>query len=282
MHPSAFGALELALLDLLARKSRQSVEALLGMAAGPLTLHTSAVYGLGSTGKFLGQAALFQFAGMRVSKVKLSGRPASDTWRTSLLSRRGPVRGDGNNCWRTQRDAIAGLAPFQKNIWAIEEPVTARDWRGLEAVGGATGLHVILDESAVRLDDLQALRPGARYVLNVRVSKHGGLLRTLSMVDRARAMGMKVIVGAQVGETSILARAAIAAGQAAGADLAGFEAGYGTRLLSRDLAAPSIGFTEGGRVHFDANAAPGFGLTASDELLAEVTPVVPRRHRAAE
>ena len=77
-------------------------------------------------------------------------------------------------------------------------------------------MTVILDESATRMEDLASLQSGATYVLNARVSKQGGLLRTLAIIRAARARGMKIIVGAQVGETSILARAGIVAARAAG------------------------------------------------------------------
>ena len=56
------------------------------------------------------------------------------------------------------------------------------------------------------------------------------------------------MVGAQVGETSILARAGLALAAAAGGRLVGYEGAYGTRLLTQDAAAPSIGFGRGGVV----------------------------------
>jgi L-alanine-DL-glutamate epimerase-like enolase superfamily enzyme len=108
--------------------------------------------------------------------------------------------------------------------------------------GGRTvavvGSAIILDESVTKLADLEALHAGPAYVLNARVSKHGGLLRTLDVIRDARARGIKIIVGSQVGETSILARAGIVAARAAGPDLIGFEGAFGTRLLARDAATP--------------------------------------------
>ena len=92
-------------------------------------------------------------------------------------------------------------------------------------------------------------------------------------IRAARARGLKVIVGAQVGETSILARAGLAAVSAAGDALQGYEGGYGTHLLARDLTTASLTIGNRGAFHGDAWAAtsrPGLGLDlAPDAPLIE-------------
>ena len=155
---------------------------------------------------------------------------------------------------------------MQGFAWAVEEPISSRDWQGLADVGAQTGMTIILDESVTRQDDLAALVSGATYILNARVSKQGGLLRTLAIIRAARERGMKIIVGAQVGETSILARAGIVAARAAAADLVAFEGAFGTRLLVRDAVTPSIGFGYRGRVRLDQCGGAGLGLTPTAEV----------------
>jgi L-Ala-D/L-Glu epimerase / N-acetyl-D-glutamate racemase len=266
-NPSAFSAVELALLDLFAQRAECSLEHFLGLSEGTLDLCTSAVYGLGSEVKFLAQVALFSLNGMRDCKLKLSGDPERDSWRARLLARFGRVRMDANNLWSSADAACAGLDVAHRHAWAVEEPIAARDWRGLAQVSLKTRLAIILDESVTRLADLQALHAGPTYVLNARVSKHGGLLRTLDIVRDARARGIKIIVGSQVGETSILARAGIVAARAAGSDLIGFEGAFGTRLLARDAAVPSIDFGYRGRVAVAGLGSSGSGLAPTEEVL---------------
>ena len=186
----------------------------------------------------------------------------------------------------------------------------------MSAISRETGLTIILDESFLSARDLDALPTEGKFAVNVRVSKHGGLIRTLQAIRAARARGLKVIVGAQVGETSILARAGLAAVSAArqrsspataslapahlataalpmikrpgaetadavsghpGAvvdnDVSGYEGGYGTHLLARDLTVPSLTIGDGGAFHGEAWAAtsrPGLGLDlAPDAALVE-------------
>lgn len=265
-NPSAFAALELALLDVFARRSERTLEQLLGVAATTEDIRTTAVYGAGSTMKFLAQLALYNLNRMHDAKLKVSGDARRDCGRARLLARFGRVRLDANNFWRTVPDACRGLDGARRYAWAVEEPLPPRDWRGLAAVGAGTGLALVLDESATHPRDLAELVPGPSYVVNLRVSKLGGLKRTLAMITAARARGLPVVVGAQVGETSILARAGIVAAQAAGASLVGFEGAFGTRLLARDATTTSLRFGYRGRVDLAALESTGSGLTPTAEV----------------
>jgi L-alanine-DL-glutamate epimerase-like enolase superfamily enzyme len=266
-NPSAFAALELALLDVLARRAEQTLEQHLGIPVTAVEIRTSAVYGTRSTAKLLAQIALYTLNGMGGdAKLKLTGDSRIDRARARVLAGLGRLRLDANNLWPSAAEACRGLDGTSRHAWAVEEPLRPRDWRGLAEVGARTGLALVLDESATHPLDLDALVPGPRYVVNVRVSKLGGLLRALAMIEAARARGYGVIVGAQVGETSILARAGIAAAHAAGSALIGFEAAFGTRLLARDATVPALRFGRGGRVDVSGLGALGSGLTPTREV----------------
>jgi L-alanine-DL-glutamate epimerase-like enolase superfamily enzyme len=243
-NPSAFCAAELALLDLFARQRGIGIEELLGIQPLRRPLTVSAVYGTGSWAKFALTALLFGANRMREAKLKLSGNPRLDARRAAVLARRGAVRLDANNLWPSAEAAAAGLAAAATHAWAVEEPVRPRDWDGLSEVRARTRLDIILDESFTRIEDLAEADP--RFILNLRVSKLGGLTRSLAALRLALEQGRGVIVGAQVGETSILARAGLALAAAAGDRLLGYEGAYGIWLLTEDVASPSIGFGRGG------------------------------------
>ena len=159
-NPSAFAAVEIALIDLFARQAGQTVEQLLGIETSDIDLRTSAVYSAGSFAKFLVHAALFNLNGMRTAKLKVTGDGARDRSRARLLSRFGPLRLDANNLWDSADAAIPALKQLNDFAWAVEEPIPSRDWKGLAAVGAATGMSIILDESATRMDDLASLQSG--------------------------------------------------------------------------------------------------------------------------
>jgi L-alanine-DL-glutamate epimerase-like enolase superfamily enzyme len=243
-----------------------SLERFFGIDAAGALPRTSAVYGAGSNAKFYWQAARFNLYGMRDAKLKVSGDAARDRARARALACFGRVRLDANNRWESAEEACEALAELRGAAWAVEEPLAARDFAGLAAVGERTRMKIVLDESATRVDDLAHVEAGPHYILNARVSKHGGLLRTIAMMRAAQRRGFAVIVGAQVGETSILARAALVAARAAGNALIGFEGAYGLRLLERDATTVSLGFGFGGRVTAAAIGPLGSGLTPTDEV----------------
>jgi L-alanine-DL-glutamate epimerase-like enolase superfamily enzyme len=252
--PAAFCAAELALLDLFGQRSGSSLETLLGVrSAGPLAI--SAVYGASGDLKFGLQTGAFGLLGMRTAKLKLSGVPEKDCARAARLARRGPVRLDANNMFATSDAAIAALLPLKPWVWAVEEPVGSRDWPALARIRDATGLEIICDESLISLADLRAMPEGC--VPNLRVSKLGGLIRALKVLQAATKEGRKVIVGAQVGETSVLARAGLTLAWAAGPKLVGCEIGYGRWLLQHDIASPSIGFGWRGKLRAESFAERG-------------------------
>jgi L-alanine-DL-glutamate epimerase-like enolase superfamily enzyme len=255
-NPSAFCAVELAFLDLFARRSGQSVETMLGVQAAAPAIRATAIYSTGGDFKFAAQALLFAANGMAESKLKLSGDSARDLRRAASLARRGRLRLDANNMWSGAAQAIPALQPLAAHAWAVEEPIGVRDWEGLGAIAAQTGLRIILDESMLCRADLDAASAGS--IANLRVSKLGGLLRALDCLNHARG---EVIVGAQVGETSILARAGLVLAKAAGARLAGYEGGYAPHLLAHDAVRPSLGFGRAGEVRDAAfKNAPGWGL----------------------
>ena len=275
LNPSAACAIELALLDLLGRRAGLPVERMLGLAPVSTSPRASAVYGDSPTPIFALQMLVFGWRGLRDAKLKLSGDLRRDYWRSRMLARRGPLRLDANNLWPESATAVSHLARLTDFAWAVEEPVKARDMIAMGAIGEQTGLEIVLDESFLSARDLDSLPSKAKFAVNVRVSKHGGLLRTLSAIEAARARGLKVIVGAQVGETSILARAGLVAVSAAGDALAGYEGGYGTHLLARDLTKRSLTIGTGGAFPSDALATitgPGLGLDlAPDAPLVETS-----------
>lgn len=258
--PAAFAAIELALLDRFGRREGVALEALLGLP--PLRpLRTSAVFGVAGAASTAALAGAYRLFGMTDVKAKLSDDASLDRRRLSIirfLLGAKPARVDANNMFATPAACIDHLNHAQAPIWAIEEPLAARDFNGMAEIARATGARIVLDESAVSPDDIARLE-GPDWIVNLRVSKHGGLLRALRMADAAQSRGLGVLVGAHVGETAILARASLALAAALGPEPPLTECGYGAWLLARDISRRRLGFGYGGRLAPRLGAA-GFGL----------------------
>lgn len=272
-NPAAFCAAETAILDLLGKATGEPLEALLGLARLGGRFQYSAVLGDAPHLAYVWQLRRYRRRGFTDFKVKLSGEPKRD--RRKLLALRGVadrVRFDANNLWTVAQDCIGHLQGLPDRPFAIEEPLAQGDLDGFQAVGEALATRIVLDESLTRAEELVRLPDRKRWILNLRVSKMGGVLRSLAVVETAKRLGFEVIVGCQVGETSILTRAALPVMEAAGENLIAAEGAFGTYLLTRDLATPCLMFGRGGVLSFEPDAplpkAPGLGLAVAADRLA--------------
>jgi L-alanine-DL-glutamate epimerase-like enolase superfamily enzyme len=265
-NPAAWCALELALLDLMGRRCGRSIEALLGLP-GNAQFRYSAVLGDSGTDAFAGLYRLYRERGLTDFKVKLSGDLDAEGLKlTCMLDGLGHirVRADANNLWSTVGEATAYLSALGFPFYAIEEPLAAGCFDALAAVSQKAQLPIVLDESFLRLDQIEALRQDPqRWIVNARVSKLGGLLRTLEVLRSLRSADIPIIVGAQVGETGLLTRAGCIAAEVAGDGLVAHEGAFSNYLLADDPFEPRQRFTTDGvlsREALEARCRPGSGL----------------------
>lgn len=273
--PAGWCAIELACLELFARQRDVPVETVLGVPNLTGCFHYSAVIGDAGLEVFRATAQRYLRMGFDDFKVKLSGdlvrdREKIDTLRALAASGDGVpfrVRVDANNLWRDVSTALRHLTALDYSFAGIEEPLTVNDLDGMRHISRSLQVPVILDESCLRADHISAFAGDPEHwIVNVRVSKMGGLHRALTVIDVARAAGIPIVVGAQVGETSVLTRAGLIAARAAGDSLFAHEGAFGTHLLQRDVTDPPIMFAAKGVLDADAysfGSAPGWGLRAS-------------------
>ncbi len=274
-NPSAFGAIELALLDRLGHGQEQTFEALIGGAQRGGPFRYSAVIGAGGFVGFLAQALAYRTAGFFDVKLKLGRDPALNLdkakWLRRLFGRRLRLRVDANNLWPDASTCIKELGALRPYIWAVEEPLKANDLAGCRAVSSSLDLKIILDESCCRIEQLDDLtREPDCWVINLRISKMGGILRSLEFAKAAAARNLPMIIGAHVGETSLLTRASLAVAACVPEAPLAMEGAFGTRLLKADLVTDPIMFARSGLLAPDVGSwrrRPGNGLSIQDRLL---------------
>ncbi len=271
-NPAAYAAVELALLDAIGRSEGCSVEAMLGLEPLADSFQYSAVLGGSAWPIYRIQLWRYRRAGFTDFKLKLSDSFGKERRRLApFRATSGPVRvrGDANNLWPDAVSCIAAMAPLQFPWFAIEEPVTAHRLDECRRIAKALHTRIILDESLVGANLPEEIhRDADRWILNCRVSKLGGVIRALSVIKEARSAGFQLVVGAHVGETSILTRAGLTLAMGAGDALVAQEGGFGTHLLRQDLVERPLMFGEAGilRPNTDLYGA-GLGLSVDTDLL---------------
>lgn len=229
-NPSAKMAADLAVHDLVAQVAGVSVAELLGGPSGGRALPTDVTLSAGSVDDLVGAALARVGEGFTTLKLKVGADASHDLERIEQVRAAvGPditLRVDANQGWQVD-EAIAiieGLATANLGIEAVEQPVRRRDLVGLVRVAAASALPVMADESVFDLDDLDDLARvseasgGAIGLVNVKLAKCGGLAPARGVIDRARELGMKVLVGSMM-ESMLGMAAAGALVQATGQDL---------------------------------------------------------------
>ena len=272
-NPAAWCALELALLDLIGKHNGVTVETLLSVRPlADAVFRYTAVLGDAPATAFHAMAERYREVGFRDFKIKLSGSVERDRKKMAVFDKWTEsvrLRADANNLWPAADEAIDAIGRLGYAFFAIEEPIGKDQHAELPRIARALNCAVILDESFSRVQQLSLLcDPAALWLVNIRVSKMGGLIRSLQVLEAARARGIGVIVGAQVGETSLLTRAALTVACAAGNTLVAQEGAFGTLLLERDVCDPPLMFGAGGVLNASAYAMlgkPGLGVTFNPE-----------------
>ena len=274
LNPAAFCAVEIAILDLIGKVKQCPVEDLVDIPRVSGAHKYSAVLGDAPYLVFWWQFRRYWNQGFRDFKVKISGDLRRDRGKMCLFGKKADpalrVRLDANNHWTSAEACVRHITGLSSRIFAIEEPLQVGDLDGFKRVGEECRAKIILDESLLRPEQIDTLDDAGRWILNLRVSKMGGIIRSLEVAQKAGQRGIGIIVGAQVGETSILTRAGLTIMSAIRPNLVASEGAFGTHLLQRDLTSPSLMFGAGGVL--DAERAvgvgdPGFGFHVDNNCL---------------
>lgn len=272
LNPAAWCAVELALLDSLAKDKQCSVEQLLGLPQLAQSYRYTAVLGDMEADKFETQTRQYLDMGFTDFKVKISGDIGLDKEKLSCLKRLSPkssLRLDANNFWQELNQASRFLQKLDIDFFAVEEPLQANNYDDLAMLAKNLEKKIILDESFLRFEQFEWLQTAPEtWLINLRISKMGGVIRSLEIVKKAQKIGVKLVVGAQVGETSLLTRAALNIADAAGDLLVGQEGAFGTYLLKEEVCEPLLMFGKGGKLRLPQglSASPGFGMKLINRL----------------
>jgi L-Ala-D/L-Glu epimerase / N-acetyl-D-glutamate racemase len=268
---AARAALELALLDCALRRAGRGMATLLPPRRHCVTY--SGVITAGPIARAVKHARQMRAIGLRDIKVKV-GFDDDVARVTAVREALGPaasLRLDANGAWSFERavEVLNAVAPLA--IAAVEQPLSRGPVEDLVRLRRATPVPVMVDESLVTPADAEALiAGGAADLFNVRISKCGGLARSLAIASEALAAGIGVQVGSQVGETAILSAAGRHLAAALSA-VAFVEGSYGTLLLTEDVSVETVRF--GHRGEAPILSGPGLGIRVVEERL--------RRHAVA-
>jgi len=247
-HGAAKCALDVALHDLAGKATGLPVHQLLGLSADiPPTDFTLGLDAPGIVAERARRAARFP-----ALKVKVGGAGDLATLEAVRAVYAGRLRVDANTSWTPE--SAAPLIPelVRLGVELIEQPFPPRRYDWLLDLQAASPLPIVADESAVSIEDLDAL-VGVVDGVNVKLAKCGGIGPAARMLARARELGFRTFLGCME-ETSVgIAASASVASLAEWLDL------DGCLLLADD---PFEGLELGDDCRWRLTDAPGLGVAA--------------------
>jgi L-alanine-DL-glutamate epimerase-like enolase superfamily enzyme len=119
-----------------------------------------------------------------------------------------PLRVDANEGWKDKEEAVRKINWLEKmGVEFIEQPMPAEMIEETRWVHDRVHIPIIADEACERASDIPKLK-GAYDGVNVKLDKSGGMLEAYRMIQVARALGMKTMLGCMVSSSVTVTAAA--------------------------------------------------------------------------
>jgi L-Ala-D/L-Glu epimerase len=202
-NPSVKAGIDMALHDLLARRLGVPVNVLLG---GRLhdRIAQSRILSIKSPAEMGAKAAELAEQGYAQLKLKLSGDTSLDVARLAAVrDAAGPavkLTLDPNQSYDAKQMMSAFARMERHDIALIEQPVPAADWGGLALLTRTLPVAIEADESAQTVHDVfRLVSERVVDVVNLKVTKLGGLRRFMQAVRICEAGSVGCRVGAAFG-----------------------------------------------------------------------------------
>jgi L-alanine-DL-glutamate epimerase-like enolase superfamily enzyme len=118
------------------------------------------------------------------------------------------LRVDANEGWKDKEEAVRKINWLEQHgVEFIEQPMPAEMIEETRWVRSRVHIPIIADESCQRASDIPKLKDAFDGV-NVKLDKAGGILEARRMIDVAKALGMRTMLGCMVSSSVTVTAAA--------------------------------------------------------------------------
>ncbi len=197
----AKAAIEMAFLDLWCKERGQPVYRCLGGARGEFV--TDMTIGIKSILETLEDARYYVERGFRELKIKVGEDPDRDVEKIRALREAlgygVVIRVDANQGWGPKQALRAARRLERYEVQLIEQPLPHWMLREHAELRRQTEIPIALDESVhTARDALEAVSLGAADVINIKITKAGGILEGFSITRISEAAGVANMIGCMV------------------------------------------------------------------------------------
>jgi L-Ala-D/L-Glu epimerase len=244
---AAKSAMDIAILDWVGQRMGVPIHAMLGLDAAdaPLTTFSIGIDTPEVTREKVREADAFPVLKI---KVGLSNDEATIDAVRSVTKK--PLRVDANEGWKDRDDALRKIQWLEtQGVELIEQPMPADRLDDARWLRERVNMPIFADEACLRPSDIPRLAEAYDGV-NIKLDKAGGILQGYRMIQIAKALGLKTMLGCMVSTSVAITAAAQLSPLVDYADL------DGNLLISND---PYRGVSvKDGKLVL--SAAPGLGL----------------------
>jgi len=146
-------------------------------------------------------------SGFKIFKVKLGGGNDKEMIEAVRSVTQVPLGVDVNQGWKDRNQALDMIHWLsEQGVIYIEQPMSKMAVDDIAWITGQSPIPVIADEAVQTPADVEKVY-GAYSGINIKLMKCGGLRAAYTMVNMARALGLKVMIGCMT-ETSCAVTAA--------------------------------------------------------------------------
>ena len=202
---AAKAALDIAVMDWVGQKLGVPVYGLFGLdpADAPLT-----TFSIGIDTPEITRQKVREAEAYPVLKVKVGLDTDEQTIEAVRSVTKKPLRVDANEGWKDKDVALKKIKWLEtQGVEMIEQPMPASMLDEHRWLRERVDIPIFADEACLRPDDVPKLA-GAYDGVNVKLDKAGGILQGYRMIQIARALGMKTMLGCMISSSVSVTAAA--------------------------------------------------------------------------
>ncbi len=204
-HWAAKAAVDIALMDWVGKKLGIPLYSHFGLDAADAPVTT---FSIGIDTPEITKQKTREAADFPVLKVKvgLAGDEATIEAVRSVTDK--PLRVDANEGWKSKEEAVRKINWLEtQGVQFVEQPLPAEMIDQTRWVRSRVHLPIIADEACQRASDIPKLKDAFDGV-NIKLDKSGGILEAYHMIQVAKALGMKTMLGCMVSSSVAVTAAA--------------------------------------------------------------------------
>jgi muconate cycloisomerase len=272
---TAVCALEMSLLDILAKADKRSVMEYFSADFLTNIIHYGAAIPLSENKRITQVCEVINNFKINHLRLKMGKNLKENTEKIEIVARIFgddlDLRIDVNGAWNREL-AFAHIPLIKKHkVKVVEQPFSPHNTDIAEFADEMRKSDVMMmaDELACTITDVEDIIEKGYYgMINVRLSKCGGFRRSLKIIDLIRSKGLTFQVGCQLGESGILSSAGRALCLLCG-DAVYYDGSYDRYLLKENITVRDVSFGVGGKAGL--LDGPGLGVEVNRNALERLS-----------